>query len=197
MKFFLILLNLLFVTALQAQNLDLLLLEHINTPVNHHTDQNWRLVSQSTLPVVLAAPMALFIAGQLKGSTDLKMRAYESVASLAGSYVFGKALKTIVKRDRPFITYPNDIIKKEDENGYGFPSSHASLAFSAAASLSIACSKWYVILPSYSYAAAVSYSRLYLGIHYPSDVLAGALIGTGSSWFTYKANKWLQKKLHK
>jgi membrane-associated phospholipid phosphatase len=35
---------------------------------------------------------------------------------------------------------------------------------------------------------------LYLGVHYPTDVLAGAVVGTGSAWLAYKANKWLFKK---
>jgi membrane-associated phospholipid phosphatase len=58
-----------------------------------------------------------------------------------------------------------------------------------AGSLSLAYSKWYVILPSYLYASTVAYSRMDLGVHYPSDVVTGALIGTGTAYLTYNINK--------
>jgi undecaprenyl-diphosphatase len=79
-------------------------------------------------------------------------------------------------------------------NSPSFPSGHTSVAFSTATSLYLAYPKWYVAVPAFTYAASVGYSRMYLGVHYPSDVLAGAVIGAGSAWLMYKANKWLFKK---
>ncbi|MFY7909200.1 MAG: phosphatase PAP2 family protein, partial [Emticicia sp.] len=63
-----------------------------------------------------------------------------------------------------------------------------------ATSLSLTFRKWYVVIPAYTWASAAAYSRLHLGVHYPSDVLAGAAIGAGSAWLCYKANRWLQRK---
>jgi membrane-associated phospholipid phosphatase len=74
------------------------------------------------------------------------------------------------------------------------PSGHTSSAFSTATSLSLNFRKWYVVAPAYTYAAAVGYSRMYLGVHYPSDVLVGALLGSGTAYLTWKINKKLQNK---
>ena len=75
-----------------------------------------------------------------------------------------------------------------------FPSGHTSFAFATATSLSIKYPRWYVIAPSYLWAGAVGYSRMNLGVHYPSDVLAGAMLGAGSAWLTCKVNDWYWKK---
>jgi membrane-associated phospholipid phosphatase len=58
----------------------------------------------------------------------------------------------------------------------------------------LAFPKWYVAIPAFSYAGAVGYSRLDLGVHYPSDVLAGALLGSGTAYLNWKINKALHKK---
>ena len=44
------------------------------------------------------------------------------------------------------------------------------------------------------WAASVGYARMYEGVHYPTDVLAGALVGAGSAWVTYKFQQWMDKK---
>ncbi len=54
--------------------------------------------------------------------------------------------------------------------------------------------KWYIIAPSFAWASAVGYSRMHLGVHYPSDVVSGAIVGSGSAYISYKLNKWINKK---
>jgi undecaprenyl-diphosphatase len=104
-------------------------------------------------------------------------------------------MKYSINRTRPFITYP-DIMKKSGAASPSFPSGHTSGAFATATSVSLAYPKWYVIVPMFSWAGAVGYSRMDLGVHYPSDVLAGALVGAGSAWLTYYVNKKLINKAH-
>jgi membrane-associated phospholipid phosphatase len=65
-----------------------------------------------------------------------------------------------------------------------------------ATSLSLQYPKWYVIAPAYLYAGTVAYSRMDLGVHYPSDVLSGAIIGSGSAYITYKINRKIKWQQH-
>ena len=54
-----------------------------------------------------------------------------------------------------------------------------------------------MIAPAYLWAGAIGYSRMQLGMHYPSDVLAGAVIGAGSAFIAYKGQQWLLKRKQK
>ena len=102
-------------------------------------------------------------------------------------------LKVGLKRERPFVTH-SDIEKHSTGGSYSFPSGHTSMAFATATSLSLVCPKWYVILPSFTYASLMGYSRMYLGVHYPSDVLIGALIGSGSAYLSHYIYKKITKE---
>ena len=102
------------------------------------------------------------------------------------------AIKYSINRQRPFVTYPI-IVNQTESTSPSLPSMHTSIAFSTATSLSISFPKWYVIAPSFLWASTVGYSRLHLGAHYPTDVFAGAIVGAGSAYLTYKLNKWIRK----
>lgn len=177
-----------------AQGADLRLLEYINGPVNPNADKAWRYFSNKSPYIDIAIPVSLIVAGFVNDDEYLKNKGYVGGASLivaaGGSFV----LKEIVQRDRPFVTHPGAVIPKLDESGYSFPSNTTSLAFATATSLSIAIPKWYVIAPSFLYAGAVGYSRLYLGVHYPSDVVGGAAVGVGSAYLTFLGERWLQRR---
>ena len=70
---------------------------------------------------------------------------------------------------------------------YGFVSSHASNTFGVAIFLAAILRNWWISVPLVLWAAVVSYSRIYLGVHYPLDVLGGACLGSSLGFFVFWA----------
>jgi membrane-associated phospholipid phosphatase len=179
--------------VLYSQNLDIQILRAINSPEKLPSDDFFRFVSNSDAYIVAGIPLGIGLAGLIKHNKGMVRKACVMIVSTTLSTGITSLLKYTVKRERPFVTYP-DIIQKSSAPGPSFPSNHTSSAFSTATSLSLIYPKWYVIAPSYLWASTVGYSRMHLGVHYPSDLLCGAIIGAGSSYFTYRADKWLNSR---
>jgi len=152
-------------------------------------------ISNSTKITSVAIPVVMGSVALLKKDDALLRDAIYIGVSMGVNTVLTYGLKYSVDRERPYITHPElNVDPAFYESSASFPSGHTSLAFSVATSLSLAHPKWYVIAPAYLWAGSVGYSRLNLGAHYPSDVLAGAVLGAGSAYLTYKANEWYRKK---
>lgn len=194
-KVILILSFILSVVSSYSQNIDIRLLRSINSPESLQSDKFFKFASDSHGYLVFAVPAGLMTAGLIKKDDKVVRTACVIVSATVINLGITTALKYSVNRDRPFITYP-DITKKSGAGSPSFPSGHTSAAFATATSLSLAYPKWYIITPSYLWAGTVGYSRMHLGVHYPSDVLAGAVIGSGCAWLTYAVNKKLLKGKH-
>jgi membrane-associated phospholipid phosphatase len=176
--------------SLSSQNIDIRLLRSINSPEPLSSDKFFKLMSDSNPYLVAGIPAGMALTGLVRHDDKLFRNACVSMASVVVNSGITLAIKYSVNRDRPFVTYP-DIMKKSKAGSPSFPSGHTSGSFALATSLSLTYPKWYVIVPTWSWAGTVAYSRMHLGVHYPSDVLAGAVIGAGSAWLTYTVNKKL------
>lgn len=185
------LLTLTICSTASAQNADIRILRDINLNRNTQLDGFFKGVTHTTVPLAFSVPVIVMGVGLLKKDAPTQRKALVIGASLVASSGITYVMKKVIDRPRPFTTYP-DIQKLANTDTPSFPSGHASIAFGAATSLSLEYPKWYVIAPSYLWAGTVGYSRMHLGVHYPSDVLAGAVIGAGTSFMTYKVNRWLQ-----
>ena len=176
-----------------SQNIDINLLRDINLNRNKSLDPSFRFLTNSVTPLTIAVPAGYITAYLIKRDSSSKSNAIIVCSSIIIVGVVSTSLKYAVNRDRPFVTYP-DIDKATSGGSPSFPSGHTSAAFSLATSVSITCPKWYVIAPSFLWASSVAYSRMDLGVHYPSDVLVGAIIGSGSAWLSYVINKRLMRR---
>ncbi|MBL4677406.1 MAG: phosphatase PAP2 family protein [Mucilaginibacter sp.] len=181
--------------AATAQSIDIKLLEQFNGPPSG-ADGFWKGVSKSDYIVVFGAPVAMLATGFATNDKELKIKALETGGAVLLAEGATVIFKNVIHRERPYLAHPELFYGKSNPTDYSFPSGHTSTAFATATSLSLSFPKWYVIAPSFAYASAVGYSRMYLGVHYPSDLLGGALVGAGSAFLTFKLNRWLHKKVH-
>ena len=85
------------------------------------------------------------------------------------------ALKVWIERDRPPVSEPVPGPLLETPSTYSLPSGHATVGFACATVLVLAVPRLRV--PLFLLAALISFSRVYVGVHYPFDVLAGAVLG--------------------
>ncbi|MBK9283547.1 MAG: phosphatase PAP2 family protein [Sphingobacteriaceae bacterium] len=193
----LILLLLLFTLIQQGQNYDLHWLKEMNNGNNTGLDQGMKGVSFSVYPVMPVTCISIWAHGHFSNNKELKSEAYKSALSIGLALGLTTGLKYAINRTRPYTEFPNEIIQREETGPYSFPSGHTTGAFSTATALSLTYKKWYVSVPAYLYAGMMGYSRMRLGVHYPSDVLGGAIIGIGSGILIWQIDKKIKKKKEK
>ncbi|MGB3005687.1 MAG: phosphatase PAP2 family protein [Chitinophagaceae bacterium] len=175
----------------QKDNFDTRFLRNLQEHRTEGKTSFYKTISASTLPLCTALPLTYFVTGLIENNKILKQNALYLTESLVASQIISFSTKAIINRSRPS-DYDPSLIALKSTQSESFPSGHTSAAFSTATSMAIISPKWYVIVPAFSWASLVGYSRLYMGVHYPTDVLAGAIVGSGSAWLMYKANKWIQ-----
>lgn len=122
---------------------------------------------------------ALWLAlGALGMALDRPRRARwrRGMKAVAGAYLLNTAIKQVVRRRRPALDDLPQLMRTPTQ--LSFPSAHASSSFAGARAYAplLAQGRGGTVL--YPLALAMAASRVYLGVHYPSDILAGALLGT-------------------
>jgi len=160
------------------------------------------VVTNSTVLRVLAA--AILLALLVRGGTKGRLAALVLIPLVAASdQLTSGVLKPLVGRTRPcevlgnvhlwyhghWVWTPREVAGGF-KTSFGFPSSHAANATASAVLLSLLWRKW-VPWVCLGFAGLVSLSRIYIGVHWPSDVLAGIAIGAGLAWLAHLALKRL------
>lgn len=161
-----------------------------------------RAVNQAHSPVAdvafggLSNEVQLFLVPPVAGFAIQRGQwglAAQSLEAEAVAGVGSLVLKHLTARPRPYVTYPDLRTPRGPEVLSSFPSGHAAVSFAGATAIALADPAW--AAPAYGWAALVSYSRLYNGVHYPTDVLAGAALGVGSAFLANWAFNGLNQRL--
>ena len=139
----------------------------------------------------IAATIALLIPKKTR-----KAGVVSAVALLGSLIINNNIVKNIVQRPRPFVTFTDLQIIIPTPSEFSFPSGHTSSSFAAAAVFYRHLPKKLGI-PSVILAGLIGFSRLYVGVHYPTDVIAGVLMGILLSYLAEFLVKLFSKKLKK
>lgn len=94
----------------------------------------------------------------------------------------------------PDIMYLVHVVNDYRGGRYGFMSSHAANTFAVAMFISLLVRNYLTTILTFSWAVIASYSRIYLGVHYPGDILCGALLGMSIATLLYFGYRYLYKK---
>ncbi|GIV61278.1 MAG: phosphatase PAP2 family protein [Rhodothermaceae bacterium] len=144
-------------------------------------------VDATAYPVFFGGPGLAWGYAFAAGDRHDRAAAYRLSVSVLATTASVLAIKHLVRRPRPYAVLPDVRARvgthrrypEPVRDPYAFPSGHAALAFAVAVSWSLSHPRAYVVAPGLIWAASVSLSRVRFGVHYPSDVLAGAALGTG------------------
>lgn len=127
-------------------------------------------VGQAGLVWIALAALLAFVAGRPVLSTTVL-----TAATVWSADLIAVGLKYAADRDRPYVALEEAAPLLRWDVSTSFPSGHAATSAAGAIVLSYLLGRW--SLPLAVLAAALCYSRVYIGVHYPSDVLVGAAIG--------------------
>ncbi len=166
--------------------------------INNHRikilDDFFLSVTDTTWIVVVLISVVLLGIALFRKNKALKIKTFQIMAALICNVIVVTFLKYTVNRLRPFVN--NVIIEKlSSENTPSFPSGHTAAAFVIAMSFSLLFpNKTGLKIAVWLWAIAVAYSRIVLGVHYLSDVLASVIIGCVISIIVHKFfSKYLYK----
>ncbi len=130
-----------------------------------------QLGNAGMLFIVLGLALLLFKPTRKAGVSAL-------CAMLIGLIVVNFTIKPLMARPRPWLVIENfvNLVPEGDPNS--FPSGHTNAAFAFALAVCMSAPKRWMKISAVCAAAVMGLSRLYVGVHFPSDVLAGAVIGS-------------------
>lgn len=165
-------------------NLDTSLLEWINHNRWHIADPFLLLVTNTTAYVAILIALTVLVVGFVRKWDEVKWKGYQLVSAYIANAIVVSAMKHLVNRERPFVHNP--LIEKLTSGGSpSFPSGHTADAFVIAMSVALIGTRRWIVAAVWIWACLVGYTRMALGVHYPSDVIGSLLIGSVNAYWVH------------
>jgi membrane-associated phospholipid phosphatase len=170
-----------------SENTDVKIFRCINNNRTDFLDKSLTITDKSVLPAAIILPAAMIIYGRANDKPYEENSGLLLALSEAVNFGLTFGIKNIVKRERPYETLGNVNYKNVSvKDKYSFPSNHTSTAFTIATTFALRYSGYpQIYVPMYLWGTIAGYGRIYWGMHYPSDVLGGAIIGSLSAITVY------------
>lgn len=129
----------------------------------------------------------LLVAIAAFGKRAGRRMALAGLVALALGFLCSDLIKELTARPRPFLALGEVRLLVGVPHSWAFPSGHTTSSFAATSGVMLSARRLLGKVPLWGWgmlalAGAVSYSRLYVGVHWPTDVLAGMVLGTTSGW---------------
>jgi len=143
--------------------------------------------------ISVGIPVLLLIISFLRQNKSLREKALLILFSVALAGALSNMLKRVVKEPRPYEVDAR-IAQRSGGGGYGFPSGHAADAVAAATAFTLLWPEWSIIAAFYCWALIILFSRIYLGVHDPGDIMAGMFLGILSCLTVFKIRDSLNRR---
>ena len=178
----------------EDDNFDVNLFRKINDQQNPDSDGFFEYLDASSQPTFVAIPAGFVLVGAFHGDKNVADIGVLSLCSQLLSLGGAVGLKAVADRPRPFEILSGVKVKHlSSASGSSFPSGHTSQAAAIATIISLRYSRASVTVPLVLWAGLVGFGRIYLGVHFPTDVLGGAVVGACSGFLVWGVRQRLYK----
>ena len=162
-------------------------------------DALWWMVSAKWASALLLVALIWILLHQNRRHALLVLAMLVLAFALADQISSG-LIKHLVERLRPTRepSLDNMIHIVNDYRGgmFGFVSSHAANSFAASTLIALIMRHRLVTFSLFTWALLQCYSRVYLGVHYPGDILGGIVVGVLVGWLVWRLMRWVQRRWH-